>query len=339
MVLCFGELLLRIGLDPDGSWLKNNSVPLFMGGAEANVATTLSQWNVPVSYLTVLPDNILGKQLLGNLQEKGIDTGKVLLGGNRVGLYYLSRGQDVKNASVIYDRAYSSFSTLKRGDIDWKEVFKDVSWFHFSAISPALNETLADICLEGLEIAHQSGIYISVDLNYRAALWGCERDPRKTMLPLLQYCDLIMGNLWSIDKMTGLTPGELNNCSYSTDEYVRLSFETGVEMFKAFPQCKAVAKTFRFDGRNSDVSYFSTFTGRSEDTLVSKRYASAIATEKVGSGDCFMAGLIYGVRKKISSHATLEFATAAAFNKLFIYGDTTKQSVEEITDFIYKNAI
>lgn len=338
MVLCFGELLLRMAVDPEGSWLQKNSVPLFIGGAEANVATNLSWWNVPAAYLTVLPDNILGKQLIMNLQAKGVDISKVLYRGDRVGIYYLSSGQDVKNNSVIYDRAYSSFSGLKPGCINWQEVFKDVSWFHFSAISPALSQDVADVCMEGLKAAHELGIYISVDLNYRAALWTNQRDPRETMPPLVNYCDLIMGNLWSIDKMLGLSSADLNN-SYSTEEYVKLAFETDIDIFKAFSRCKAVAKTFRFDCRGRDVTYFSTFHARSEDILVSTKYSAATVNEKVGSGDCFMAGLIYGLQKKFSTKTTLEFATAAAFNKLFIHGDTTTQSAEDISEFIYTNAV
>lgn len=339
MVLCFGELLLRIGLDSDGLWLERKSVPLFIGGAEANVATALSKWEIPASYLTVLPDNILGKQLIKHLHTKGIDTTKVLFRGDRVGLYYLGMGQDVKNTSVVYDRAHSSFSALQPGVINWKEVFRDVSWFHFSAISPALNGALADVCLEGLQIAQQLGIYISVDLNYRSSLWSGQRDPRETMLPLVHYCDLIMGNLWSIDKLLGIRVNDLNTNSYFAEEYVRFAFETGLELFKAFPKCKAVAKTFRFDGSDHDLIYFSTFHARSEDILVSKKYTASMKAEKVGSGDCFMAGLIYGSRRNFPAKTTLEFATAAAFNKLFIHGDTTGQTAEEITDFIYTNAI
>jgi 2-dehydro-3-deoxygluconokinase len=161
-VLNFGELLLRICPDPEGDWLKKNSLPFYVGGAELNVATALSLWGIPSAYMTALPENLLAEQLVGYVKELGIDTSAVHYQGDRIGLYYLHKGKDMKNAGVIYDRSNSSFASLKTGDINWDNVFNNVSWFHFSAICPALSQSTADVCEEALKEASARNITISI---------------------------------------------------------------------------------------------------------------------------------------------------------------------------------
>jgi 2-dehydro-3-deoxygluconokinase len=142
-VLSFGELLLRITPDTDGEWLTNNQLPFYVGGAELNVATALALWNLPSKYFTALPANGLSEQIIEDLQNKNIDTSPVYYGDGRLGLYFLTKGQDLKHDALIYDRSGSAFSHLKSGMIDWDEILKDVSWFHFSAICPAINQNVA----------------------------------------------------------------------------------------------------------------------------------------------------------------------------------------------------
>jgi len=211
-VLSFGELLLRICPDGGGGWLQENSLPFFVGGAEANVATALALWGTPSAYFTALPDNLLCRQLAAYLEEKGVDTSRMLFQGERLGLYFLPKGKDLKNASVIYDRAYSSFAALKAGTIDWDAVLADVGWLHFSAISPALSKQLAVVCMELLQAAAQKGVTISVDLNYRAKLWQYGVSPVEVMPGLVEYCDLVMGNLWAAEKMLGIG-GLFDSCA------------------------------------------------------------------------------------------------------------------------------
>ena len=149
-VLCFGELLLRLSPDTEGEWLTDNLMPVFMGGAELNVATALAKWEAPVKYCTALPDNILSKQILHILSEKKIDISSVILSGDKIGIYYLPQGTDIKSQGVIYDRASSSFSQLNKNTIDWDSVLEDVTWFHFSAICPAISHEIAGVCEEAL---------------------------------------------------------------------------------------------------------------------------------------------------------------------------------------------
>lgn len=330
-ILSFGELLLRICPDTEGNWLKENSLPFYVGGAELNVATALALWDLPSAYLTALPENMLSEQILQYLQAKKVDTSAVIFKGNRIGTYYLPKGKDLKNASVIYDRNYSAYAELQLGTIDWNAVFEGVSWFHFSAICPAINQNVADVCEEALKAASEKNIFISLDLNYRAKLWKFGKQPIEIMPNLAQYCDLIMGNVWAANQMlgTGLDQNLLE--SDTKTNYLKHAEITSEAIIKAYPKCKYVANTFRFG--DPGIEYYTTlFTdGKLE---VSQEYKAEKIVDKVGSGDCFMAGLIYGLYKKMPVKEALEFATAAAYGKLFIESDATTMSAEEVKKMI-----
>lgn len=325
-VLCFGELLLRLSPQLNGEWIRQNNFPVFIGGAELNSATALANWMIPVSYCTALPDHYLSKEIIEFVSAKGIETNKIQLRGNRIGTYYLPQGADLKNAGVIYDRAYSSFWELKPGQLDWDEILKDISWFNFSAISPALNENVAAVCKEGAEAASKKGITVSVDLNYRAKLWQYGKQPSEIMPGLVQYCDVVMGNVWAAEKMLGIpVEADLRD---EKEAYLQQAIYTSKEISKKFPRCKQVANTFRFDAGKGVKYYAALYTG--EGLFVSnEQYAESII-DKVGSGDTFMAGLIFGNYQKHSPQEIIDFAAGAAFNKLFIKGDATTSSVEDI---------
>lgn len=342
-VLSFGELLLRICPDGDGEWLTANSLPFYVGGAEANVATALALWGTPSAYFSALPDNLLCRQLAAYLEEKGVDTSRMLFQGERLGLYFLPKGKDLKNASVIYDRAYSSFAALKPGTIDWDAVLADVGWLHFSAISPALSKQLAQVCLELLQAAAQKSITISVDLNYRAKLWQYGVSPVEVMPELVQYCDLVMGNLWAAEKMLGIPVDEalIGSGAGVTDPaagYLQHARLTSERILEKFPRVKYVANTFRFDKEGFDkgvggIQYYTAlYTGGR--LYNSREYVSEKILDKVGSGDCFMAGLIQGLYGGQGVQETLEFATAAAYQKLFIPSDATDQRADVIKNFM-----
>jgi 2-dehydro-3-deoxygluconokinase len=332
--LCFGELLLRLSPSSGGDWLQTNAVPAFVGGAEANVATALALWDQPVAYCTALPDNFLSKQLAGYLQKKNIDTAAIHYSGNRVGLYYLHQGTDVKNSGVIFDRAGSSFAQLQKGMIDWDKVLEGIDWFHFSAIAASLTASAAAVCEEVLMAASAKGITISVDLNYRNKLWQYGKQPHEIMPGLVKYCDVVMGNIWAANVMLGIPLNESLIKQQGKKAYLQQASETSRTIQQQFPKVKTVANTFRFD-RDEGIQYYTTlFQGQ---LFVSAEYTASKVMDKVGSGDCFMAGLIYGLNNDHDPQQTLNFATAAAYNKLFIKGDTTDQSVSQVTATI-KNA-
>lgn len=331
-VLSFGELLLRICPDEGGQWLRENSLPFYVGGAEANVATALALWGIPSSYLTALPDNFLAEQLVGYLKGKQVQTDSIVYQGDRVGLYYLPKGKDLKNTGVIYDRAGSAYADLTPGTIDWEKAFEGVSWFHFSAICPAINQAVADVCKEALRVASQKNITISLDLNYRAKLWKYGKEPVEIMPALAQYCNLIMGNIWAANKMLGIPLDEEMIAELDRESLQQHAQQTSEAILQKFPKCSTVANTFRFDYQQG-IRYFTTlYTAGCLHT--SHEYQVEKILDKVGSGDCFMAGLIYGFHHQLSPAETVEFATAAAFRKLFIPSDATTSTVAEVNDTV-----
>ena len=328
-VLCFGELLLRICPDAGGKWLDENNLPFYIAGAELNAATALALWGVPAKYFTVVPDNHVSAQIIGYIQKKNIDTSRISYGGNRIGVYYLTPGKDMKHNALIYDRAYSSFAELKPATVNWDTVLEGISWFHFSAICPALSQNAADVCSEVLQAASKKGITISIDLNYRSKLWQYGKSPQQIMPGLVKYCNLVMGNIWAAETLLGTPAGVAETADKTI--YLNAAKKTSAQIMEQYPACKTVANTFRFDA--GDIHYYSTLA-TNDGFYTSAEYQSETIVDKVGSGDCFMAGLIYGFYTQIGAQQTLEFATAAAFKKLFIKGDITNKSVEEITKAI-----
>jgi len=332
-VLCFGELLLRLSPDTESQWLKNTSMPIHVGGAELNVARALALWNVPVKFSTGLPDNYLSHQIVQSLQQSNIDTSAIQYGGHRIGLYYLPHGLDVKHAGVIYDRADSSFARLQKGTVDWDAVLDGVSWFHVSAICPALNADAADVCEEVLQICNKKNITVSIDLNYRAKLWQYGVPVHEVMMRLAPYCDIIMGNVWAAQTMLNI-PVRPDITQIDTKEtYLEQAMVTSQTIIKQYPRCKAVANTFRFD-HNGILYYTTLYTN--QQLFVSSVYTTNSVIDKVGSGDCYMAGLIYGFYNQQAPQDIVDFATAAAFQKLFIKGDATNKSVDDIKASIQK---
>jgi 2-dehydro-3-deoxygluconokinase len=327
-VLSFGELLLRICPDSTGDWLANNSFPVYVGGAEANVAAALALWEIPSAYMTAVPDNFIAKQVVGYLDQLNIDTTAIRYEGERIGLYFLDKGKDLKNAGVIYDRNYSSFSQLKVGMVDWDAVFEGVSWFHFSAICPAINQDVADVCEEALIAASAKNITISIDLNYRAKLWKYGKEPVEVLPALVNYCDLVMGNIWAAEKMLGIPVSETLVDEQEKSAYLQQSQISSKAIMEQFPKCKHVANTFRFD-RGNGIQYYTTLY-TADELFISKEYNADQIVGKVGSGDCFMAGLIYGFYKEQFPQDTVDFATSAAFAKLFTDTDFNTTNIEDI---------
>jgi len=332
-VLSFGELLLRLSPDTEGQWLINNSMPVHVGGAELNVARALALWQIPVKYFTGLPDNYLSHQIVQSLQQSKIDTSPIQFCGQRIGTYYLPQGLDVKNAGVIYDRARSSFASLQKGTINWDAILEGVSWFHVSAICPALNADAAEVCEEVMQVCNKKGITVSIDLNYRAKLWQYGVPVHEVMMRLAPYCDLIMGNVWAAEKMLQIPVHPELVTIDKKENYLEQALITSQQIIKNYPRCKAVANTYRFDHKG--ILYYTTLYTESQ-LHVSSVYTTETVIDKVGSGDCYMAGLIYGFYRQQAPQDIVEFATAAAFQKLFIKGDATNKTVEDINASIKK---
>ena len=323
-VICFGEILFRFAPDGDANWLKEKTMPAFVAGAELNVAQALTLWHQPTSYISALPDSFISRTLLAHLEGLGIDCSKCKLGGARMGIYYLAMGTDLKSAGVIYDRAGSSFSTLELEDIDWGTVLEGADWLHISAISPALNHNVALVCIEAVKKAKAKGINVSIDLNYRNKLWQYGIEPTRVMPDIVKHCNVIMGNLWAVESLLGI-PSGVGSSQGKSDAELQEAAEEQISALKAtYKQIEHVAYTFRLDD-----SYWCLIN--SEEVFVrSKKFMLPVIVDKVGSGDCFMAAIIYGLRQAWAAETIANFASSAAVGKLQEKGDATSQTVETI---------
>lgn len=319
-ILVFGELLLRFSSAEAQFIGGDHAVSLYPGGSEANVSATLAHWKEPVSYMTAVPDNKLAKSALDILNRIGADTSETLLLGSRIGLYFLLSANGLSNGEVVYDRKFSSFSTLQPGTIDWENILKHYSWFHFTALTPALNEQTATVCLEALQAARKLGLQISVDLNYRNRLWDYGKEPVDVIPQLARYCDVIMGNIWAAAKMLGTSVDHSLNRNTSITDYQIAAQASASEIFKNYPQCKHIANTFRFMDNPRHNLFYGTYHTPGQD-YNSPTYETHEVADRIGSGDAFMAGFIYGLRHFSNGQDIINRATSAGYRKLFVKGD------------------
>jgi 2-dehydro-3-deoxygluconokinase len=323
-VFCFGEILLHYAPPVATNCIDSHQMPFYLGGAELNVATALANWDIPVKYGTAMPSHFLTDQIIAHLSKKYMDTSAIQFSGNRIGCFYLETGMDMKNAAVVYDRAHSSFAEIKKGSIDWKEVLKDVHWFHFSAISASLTQNATDVCEEALIVATDLGIPISVDLNYRAKLWQYGKTPIEVMSKLVKYCIVLMGNLWAVEDMLGIASTIQSSVGSSNEALINAANVSMTKLKAQFPLLNTIAYTFRLT-----ENYFGVLSNKN-NFYTSPIYNSREVKNIVGTGDCFMAGLLYGIQYKNTPEELINFAAAAAVGKLYELGDATEQSIEQI---------
>ena len=320
-VLSFGELLYRLQSN-SSDFFNEKSASIFgcPGGSEANVAVTLAQLHIPSEYVSIAPANKLTSEIINTLNSKGVTTDKFIYKGDRLGSYILLGANGLTNGEVIYDRKYSSFASIKVEDIDWDLIFEDISWFHWTALTPALGEELVAVCEKALEVATAKGIFISVDLNYRNKLWQYGKDPIEVMPKLIDYCDLIMGNIWAANKMLGTSIEEAWSGDRISLDYFSISKRIAHEVFEKYSRCKHVAFTFRFMDNAKHNLLYGTYHNSDGDYL-SKQFETNELIDRIGSGDAFMGGLIAAVVNEYDGQQIIDFATEIGFKKLFVKGD------------------
>src|SRR5215831_6936554 len=254
-VFCFGEILLRFSPTANGEWLNTGQMPVYLGGAELNVATALARWGVPVSYCTAMPDHFLSQDLMSELKRRNLNIDTIRIFGERLGSYYVAQGEDLRNRSVIYDREHASFGELKPGVIDWDRALQGISWLHLSAVSPALSGPIAEVCEEAVDAASRRKITVSIDLNYRSALWK-QRNPQENMSNLLNHCNVVMGNIWSAHDLLGIPLDSELLRQNKPASYRQHGQQTAQTLVKRFARIKTVALTFRFDEGEKGIQYF-----------------------------------------------------------------------------------
>lgn len=320
-VLCFGELLVRLQSTADSFFgNQQNTLKIYAGGSEANVAVTLGQLGIATSYFTAVPKNAISKEIESILESKQVDTSKILHQGDRIGSYFLLSANGLTSGEVIYDRKYSAFSDLKVQNINWDKLYDGIDWFHFTAITPALNESLAYLTEVALEEAIKRNITISVDLNYRSKLWQYGKDPIEIMPNLIRYADVVMGNIWASNKMLGTSIQEHLDRSTSKEEYVNFANQVAYEMMEKFPKVSQVANTYRFMDNPKHNLFYGTYHTRETNVFSDTRETFEVI-DRIGSGDAFMGGLIYALINELPAQEIIDTATAAGFEKLFVKGD------------------
>jgi 2-dehydro-3-deoxygluconokinase len=323
-VITFGEIMLRLAPEGYFRFVQAENFGAIYGGGEANVAVSLSNFGIDAAFVTKLPKHDIGQAAVNSMRKFGVDTSKIVRGGDRVGIYFLEKGASQRPSKVIYDRAHSSIATASKEDFNWDEIFEGAEWFHFTGITPALGQNVAEICLEACKAAKSKGITVSCDLNYRKNLWTTEQ-AGKTMAALMEYVDVCIANEEDAEKVFGIkddstdiTGGKLNHDGYK---------EVARKLAERFGFSK-VAITLRGSISASDNNWAAMLYDGKE-YFFSKNYLVHIV-DRVGGGDSFGAGLIYGAVSGMSSADMLEFAVASSCLKHSIEGDINHVSVAEV---------
>lgn len=321
LVLSFGEILIRQQSLGDTFFdKKNNRLEIFPGGSEANVAASLTQMGDHVAYCSAFPQNALSDEILNILGDLGVETTKAVHTGDRLGSYILMSANGLSKGEVIYDRKYSSFSQLTVADVDIDKLFDGVSWLHWTALTPALNQNMSDLMLLLLKEASKRDITISVDLNYRNRLWQYGKEPLDIMPQLVSYCDVIMGNIWAANKMLGTAVDEYFDRNTTRETYIAAAEQSAKEIFQKHQKCKHVAYTFRFMDSPNHNLFYGTYHTPTEN-VSSKVMETFEVLDRIGSGDAFMAGYIHALINNMTAQEVVDTATGAGYHKLFVKGD------------------
>ena len=328
-IITFGEIMLR--LTPPGykRFSQASEFDVVYGGGESNVAVSLANYGLPVEFVTRLPQNDIGECALMEMRKRNVGTRYVVRGGERLGIYFLEIGAVSRGSKVVYDRAHSGMASIEKGMVDWEEVFKDAQWFHWTGITPAISQGAADACLEAIQAANRMGVTVSTDLNYRKNLWKFGKKPGDVMPALVEGCDIILGNEEDAEKHFGLHPESVDvTQGHSVDAKSYLSVLQ--QLMKLFPRAKKVITTLR----GSISASHNTWSGVLYDgkkLYEAPTYDITHIVDRVGGGDSFMGGLIYGlINWPDDSQKALNFAVAASCLKHTIYGDANLATVEEV---------
>ena len=322
--------MLRLSTPGYQRFNQATSFDATFGGGEANVAVSLANYGLSAEFVTRLPNNDIANSCIMDLHKYGVNTSNVVRGGDRVGIYFLETGAVARASKVVYDRAHSSISTIERGMIDWKAVFEGADWFHWSGITPALSQSAADVCLEAIQVANKMGVTVSCDLNFRKNLWNYGKSASEVMPELVAGCDVILGNEEDADMVFGIKPDGFD-VSHTGGDVDAVAFESVCrQMMIKFPRAKKVIITLR-GSINANHNTWSGVLYAGETLYQAPKYNITHIVDRVGGGDSFMAGLIYGLLSyEFDLQRTLNFAVAASCLKHTISGDFNQVTVEEV---------
>jgi 2-dehydro-3-deoxygluconokinase len=327
-VVSFGEIMLRLSTPGYQRFNQATSFDACYGGGEANVAVSLANYGIESSFVTALPKNDIGNACHMELKKYGVNTSDIQFGGERLGIYFLETGAVARASKVVYDRAYSSFSQVKKGQFNWEEILKGASVFHWTGITPAVSQGAADACLEAIQTANRLGVTVTCDLNYRKNLWKYGKKANEIMPELVAGCDIVLGNEEDAEMVLGIKPDGVD----VTGGHVEAEAYRGVsqKIMKQFPRVKKVITTLRGSVSANHNSWSGVlFDG--ENLYTAPTYQITHIVDRVGGGDSFMGGLIYGLLAyPTDDEKALRFATAASCLKHTILGDFNQVTVEEV---------
>ena len=331
-VITFGELMLRLAPEGYLRFLQSEKYQATFGGAEANVAVSLANYGIDVSFVSKLPDHEIGQAAVNSLRKHGVDTSMITRGGDRVGIYYCEKGASQRPSKVIYDRAYSAIAMAREEDFDWDKIFDGAVWFHFTGITPALSDNMAEICKTALIKAKEKGITVSCDLNFRKKLWSKEK-AGKVMDELCRYVDYCIANEEDAKDVFGIEAdnSDIYGGKLDRDGYISVAKKL-TERFNF----KGVAITLR-ESKSANDNDWSGMLYTDNQAYFSKKYSMHIV-DRVGGGDSFGGGLIYSLISGKDSQSAIEFAVAASCLKHSIEGDFNQVSVKEVEALAGGNA-
>jgi 2-dehydro-3-deoxygluconokinase len=327
-IVTFGEIMLRLSPPNHLRFTQARSFEAVYGGGEANVCVSLANFGLQTEFVTRLPANELGEACLQYLRQYNVGTRHVLRGGERLGVYFLESGSNMRASQVIYDRANSAFASLKSGMLDWPAVFSAAGWFHWTGITPAISEGAACLCLEAAQAARRMGLTVSCDMNYRAKLWKWGRPAAEVMGELLTFCDVVIANEEDADKVFAIRPpgGDVQAGKVDAAGYRSVC----AELARRFPNLKTIAITLR-GSLSADHNTWSAMLWSQGELYQAPLYDLTPIVDRVGGGDSFTAGLIYGMLQfPKDPQRALDFAVAASALKHTIYGDFNLVSAAEV---------
>jgi 2-dehydro-3-deoxygluconokinase len=325
-VVTFGELMLRLKSPGFERLMQSPLLDATFGGAEANVAVSLAQYGLPVSFVTALPANALGDAAIAAVRSFGVDTSLVSRKGDRLGIYFLETGSNQRPSRVLYDRAESAIASAQPGDFDWGTILDGATWFHVSGVTPAISASAAELTLEAVSAARDRGISVSCDYNYRKNLWRYGKSAPEVMRSIVSKVNVGIANEEDCEKALGIQSDvDVNRGELDTERYRRIA----ESVLDAFPNLEKQVITLR-ESHSADHNGWSAVMHNGRKMISSRQYDITHIVDRVGAGDSFAAGLIYGLVTYADDSQALEFATAASCLKHSIPGDFNRASVSEV---------
>lgn len=333
-IVTFGEIMLRLATPGYLRFSQTNELTATFGGGEANVAVSLANYGLEAEFVTRLPENDIAAACVKDLHKHGVKTDHIVYGGDRLGIYFLETGAVARASKVIYDRAHSAISEIKPGMIDWEQVLTGADWFHWTGITPAISQGAADVCLEAIQTANRLGIPVSCDLNYRKNLWKYGKKASEVMPDLVAGCDIILGNEEDAEKVFGIKP-EGFDVTATAGEVNAAEFKSVcTQLMQRFPRARKVIITLR-GSINANHNTWGGVLYDGKQLFQSPRYDITHIVDRVGGGDSFMGGLIYGLLTyPQDDQQALNFAVAASCLKHTIYGDYNEVTVKEVENLM-----